>query len=220
MTRIPIISTLALATLIGCGDSGPGASTTCGEAECAAICAPKIEAAKAGSEAPAPASPEKSPKGLALSDFEEGILKDVVADLRAGVRPFDDKGIGLCKGQGKTCDEYLGLKAGVLPPGEYMVRAELLVPKTGEKGTWSIQFSTDCTTSITNAAGDTTERKSSRSRSYEVAYAGASRGYRLSPLYTIKSPNPEGEERCTYSIVAPHPDGDKVYEGEWTLPKK
>lgn len=205
--RLLILSTLLS---VGCAKSGPQ-DLTCGEKECAQICADTLQAADK------PKASEKT--ALALTAFEEKMLSTVITDLRAGVHPFNKEGLGLCEGQGKACEKFLGMKAGTLPPGKYMVRAELAVPNIGPKGSWSIEFKTECVTTQTTPSGDVKENRSSRSRSFNVAYAGQSRGYRLSPLYTISSPNKDGEQTCKYQIIAPHPDGDKVYEGSWTVPK-
>lgn len=48
-------------------------------------------------------------------------------------------------------------------------------------------------------------------KSYDVSYNP--NGYRLVPLRSFSSPNKGGARECTYRIVAPQPDGDKVYEG-------
>ena len=218
MRLLPLLTATSL-TLLTVACSG-GDQTTCGPAECAAICAEgpgKAEAAEAPQGA-AP-QPDKAAKGSALTAFEATMLATALEDVRAGVRPFNDNAIGVCKGSGKECPDYLGAEPGELPPGEYMVRAELAVPNVGPRGTWKITFATECKTTYKADNGDVRTTESNRSRDYDVSYAGTSRGYRLSPLMKIKSPNAAGTETCSYTITAPHGDGDKVYSGSWTVPQ-
>lgn len=196
------IIALGLSMLSACG----GGSATCGEAECAPICE---KTAGETTEAAGTASTK-------LTTFEDGLLAPVVEDVRAGVRSFDEQGIGICRGT-KECEEFLGSDVGELPPGDYMVKAELRVPKIGEPGTWSITFDTSCDAIRKTESGETTSTSNS-SRSYDVRYAGEQRGYRLMPLRTIESPSKGGARKCTYTITAPHPDGDKVYKGSWETP--
>lgn len=201
-----------ISLLVGCG--GPA---DCGVKECADICAQ--------GEAPAPDAtkpdPTPAPSGSAnMTSFEASLLGPVLEDVRAGVRPFGAEGIGVCKGRGKTCDEYLGTTVDApLPEGEYMLRAELAVPDSGERGTWKVKFDLECTTTRKTEKGENSAT-SNQSREYDVIYAGKDRGYRLQPLWTINSPNRYGASDCKYKITAPHPDGDKVYEGSWKVPAK
>lgn len=193
---ITILATL----LVACG----GEPAECGAAECADICA-----ATPDPEPAADAGPE-------LTSFEQDLLDPVIKDVRQGVRPFNDEGIGICKGT-QQCDEFLGLEAKELPPGKYMVRAELEVPDVGEKGTWKVDFSTNCVT-IKDTANGENRSNNEYNRSYDVVHNRADRGYRLQPLRTIESPSKYGKRECSWKLVAPHPDGDKVYEGFWSVP--
>jgi hypothetical protein len=192
-----------IANLGGCGS----APAECGKAECAAVC-----------EAAAPAAPAAPVAEAAkVSSFEAGLVDPILKDVRAGVRPFGEDSIGICKGV-KQCDEFLGNNAGELGEGRYMVRAELGVPNVGDPGTWKITFDLECTTTRKTANGDQTST-SNYSREYDVRYAGKDRGYRLQPLRTIESPSKGGARSCKYKITAPHPDGDKVYDGSWSTPE-
>jgi len=158
----------------------------------------------------APAAPRSE-----LSDYEQSVVGPVLEDIRAGVRPFNDASVGICKGQGLECEHFLGTDVGELRPGEFMVRAELQVPAVGED--WSVNFATDCET--TKVSGDsTTKTNSARDKDHSVSHRGAERGYRLSPLHKITSPGKYGAQKCTWTLTAPHPDGDKVYSGSWSVP--
>jgi len=198
-----LIPALILATLTACGGQQPPSAEACAQY------AGKPAAAGSGTAA-APAA------GPTLSAFEQSLVGPVLDDVRAGVRPFGDEAIGVCAGE-RNCDKFIGMKAEDLPPGKYMLQALLRVPKTGDKGSWKIDFSTECTTTKNTSSGETSTTSSS-TQSYEVYYAGEERPFRLAPLRTITSPDKGGARACTYTIVAPHPDGDKIYKGSWSVP--
>lgn len=191
-----------------CG--GGGAPAKCDEAACKAVCAQ----AGSGSSAAKPATP--APSG-GLTAFESKLVDPMLADIRAGVRPFADETTGICQGQGKECEAFVGTSGKDLAEGEYMLRAELRVPKAGEKGTWKVRLETSCETTTKTKSGESKNTRTS-SKEYDVRYVGEERGYRLSPLYKITSPRKGGAQACTYKLVMPHPDGDKSIEGEWSVP--
>ncbi len=176
----------------------------------AASCAPICAAERAGAATPTAPEPAPAPEGAALTDYEQQLLQPLLDDLRAGVRPLDEQSVGICRGQNK-CEDFLGTSPGELAPGDYILQAVLAVPAVGEG--WKITLDTECT--ITR--GDSTTNRTS-SKDYELKYPGKGRGYRLVPLRRIKSPSPGGAQECTWRITAPHPDGDKVYEGGWKVP--
>jgi len=181
-------------------------SHECGAVECADICAENTKT-----------EPQEA-AGLQLTPFEQDLFRPIVEDVRLGVRPYDDASIGLCRGIQK-CDEYLGLEVEDLPPGKYMVRAELQVPDVGEKGTWMVDFSTKCTIIRQTAKGEQRSDKEHQ-RSYPVVHSQAiERGFRLQPLRTIESPSQYGRRECTWKLVMPQGGGEqKVYEGAWSVP--
>lgn len=183
----------------------------CGGAVTAEQCAEFVEAGKAEVRAELAAQ-----GGTTVVGFEEELLLPLVEDIRAGVRPWDEQGFGICRGK-RTCDEFLGTDVGELPPGEYIMKAEMRVPNVGEPGTWKIRYDTQCVTTRVTPTGETTSTSDS-SREYDVRFAGSERGYRLMPLRTIESPSNGGRRECTWTITAPHPDGDKVYTGSWSVP--
>lgn len=153
-----------------------------------------------------------------LSSFEEGLVGPMLAEVRAGVQPWNEQSIGICRGQGRDCPEFLGASVDDLPPGDYMMRAELKVPRLGDKGTWRVRFETQCTTTRKTEHGESTTTNSS-SKEYEVQYAGGERGSRLSPLYTIRSPDPSGQKHCTYKLTSLNPDKPSEWTGSWTVPQ-
>ncbi len=153
-----------------------------------------------------------------LTSFEQNLVGPLLSDVREGVQPFSDQSIGICRGLGRDCEEYLGTSVEELPPGEYMMRAELKVPRVGEKGTWRVKFEVQCTTTRRTERGESTTT-SSTSKEYDVQYAGTERGSRLSPLYTIRSPDPSGEKHCTYKLTSLHPDTPAEWTGSWSVPQ-
>jgi hypothetical protein len=157
-----------------------------------------------------------SPAGL--TSFEQGLVGPLLSDVREGVQPYNEQSIGICKGQGRDCAEFLGTSGEELPPGEYMVRAELKVPRVGDKGTWRVKFTAECTTTRKTERGETTSTNTT-SKEYDVQYAGTERGSRLSPLYTIRSPDPSGEKHCNYKLTSLHPDHPTEWTGSWSVPQ-
>ena len=178
--------------------------------------AAKVAPAQA-SAAPTPA-PAAAGEGLQVSAFERSQLEPLLEDLRKGVRPIDDQGLGVCSTTGKDCVEFLGAAPGELPAGKYLVKAELAVPRLGEKGTWTVVFEVKCTTTTTT--GSTTNTSTNTySRTFEVNYSNQERGYRLMPLASIDSPSKGSARSCAYTITTSHPDGGKVYSGGWSVPQ-
>ena len=191
---------LALGLLSAC--AGGGEAPVCGQAECAAVCPG--------------ATPTHSEGGttLSLSPFEAEVLGPQLDDLRAGVRPFDERSVGVCvKGSGRECGEVLGSQAGELAPGEYMLFGAFAVPNGGEEGTWTVTLKLDC--EATDASGDVSSR--SREKSYDVKYSGPDRAYRLAPLDTITSPAPKAET-CTWSMALGGPTAQQTLTGGWSVP--
>jgi hypothetical protein len=139
-------------------------------------------------------------------------------ELRQGVRPLDGQAFGVCStSNGKDCTEFLGAAPGELAAGKYLVKAELAVPRAGDKGAWKATFDVTCT--ATAASGNTTSTSTKTyTHTYDVNYTAQERGYRLLPLYSIESPPKSGARSCNFTLTAPHPDGDKVYTGSWKVP--
>jgi hypothetical protein len=193
--------------LVACGEP----QVRCGVDECSEVCASTMrpDAAKGPMDTPA------TPPAVDRSVFEQELLAAALQDVRDGVRPWDERAIGVCAGK-KECKEYLGTDAGELPPGDYVVRAELRVPASGEKGTWKVKFASECT--LERPQGEPTI--STYSREYDVTYAGPDRGFRLLPLRAFESPAKEGRQSCKWTLTAPHPSGsgERVWEGGWKVP--
>jgi hypothetical protein len=201
------------------------AIAACSAVACSKPSAPALVApAAAVKTAPAqvttapPSAPAAAGEGLQVSAFERSLLEPLLEDVRKGVRPVDDQGLGVCSTTGKDCVEFLGAAPGELPAGKYLVKAELAVPRLGDKGTWTVVFEVKCTTTTTTGTTTTTSTNT-YSRTFEVNHSTQERGYRLMPLASIESPSKGSARSCAYTITTAHPDGGKIYSGSWSVPQ-
>ncbi len=147
---------------------------------------------------PCPAVPAAT--GSPLEDWELQVLDKDLQSLRAGIQARGEQGFGLCEGA-QSCERFLGAAPGELPPGAHILQAELDVPRLGED--WQVRF--DLTCSVTTPAG--TELDVDHSKTYGVVHTGSKQGYRLSPLWKIQSPHPQGARDCELSLTPIRPDG-------------
>jgi len=183
---------------------------------------PEVEEAVATSGPGDRVEAEAAP-GTTLTEFESEVLGDLLANVKEGVRPYTETSLGICpkhsdESKKRECEVAPERSPGELAPGEYILYSEWTVPNVGEKGTWKLKLETECVTRHVSKDGQETTSNRSSTKDYEVVYAGRERGYRLSPLRRITSPNSYGRVECTYKITNPHGDGDKVYEGSWIVP--
>jgi len=200
----------ALGLVVGCGGSAAIQQelTTCQQAleECS------------------PSDAEPVSEDVRLTKYEAEVMGDLIQDVKAGVRPYTDASLGICPQNQepetkRQCSEMLGRTPGELAAGTYILYSEWAVPDVGAKGTWRIHFETECITSHKGKDGEVKTSTRNSSKEYDLVYAGKQRGYRISPMRVITSPSKYGSVTCTYKITAPHGDGDKVYEGTWSLPE-
>jgi hypothetical protein len=162
--------------------------------------------------------------GTTLTEYEGAVLKDLLVSVKAGIRPYTEASLGICPKhtdpkKKRECEQAPVLEAGELAPGDHILFSEWAVPNVGEKGTWKLKLETECTTTYVGKDGSESTSNRTSSKDYELVYAGTTRGYRLSPLRRITSPSPHGRVHCTYKLTNPHGNGDKVYEGSWSLPE-
>ncbi len=184
----------------------------CGVEECGEVCASLDRPAAV----PAPGAPTPTVPSPASdrSVFEQELVAATLQDVREGVRPWDERAVGICVGK-KECKQFLGRDGGELPAGDFVVKAELRVPAAGEKGTWKVKFDSECRTERPGVEPTV----STYSREYDVAYAGPDRGFRLLPLRMIESPSKEGPQACTWTLTAPNPSGGEgAWKGTWRVP--
>jgi hypothetical protein len=161
--------------------------------------------------------------GVTLTSYEHEVLQTLLESVKAGVRPYTETSLGICPlhsvpAKKRECEVEAILSPGELSPGKYILYSEWFVPDVGERGTFKLSAEIECVT--THIVKDGSEQTSTRTykKDAEPVYAGPDRGWRFSPLYTITSPNPNGRMECTYVITSPHGDGDKRYEGSWSVP--
>ena len=164
-----------------------------------------------------PRGPQDEP---AVSSKELELLAPFLTDLREGIREFSPGSIGICKGQGKDCTEFVGLDAGELAEGKYMIRGDFQAPKLAPDEGWKVKFSVDC--EITKKTGDTTSTTTKNyAKEYKISHVTRTEyGYRLSPLYNIESPSSRGEHQCTWSLTGQNLSDPVVWKGSYTIPAK
>ena len=164
-----------------------------------------------------PRGPENSG---AVTPEELDLLNPFLSDLREGIREFSPNSIGICKGQGKDCPEFVGLDAGELAEGKYMIRGDFQAPKLAPEEGWKVKFSVDC--EITKKTGDTTSTTTKNySKEYKISHVTRTEyGYRLSPLYNIESPSSRGKHICTWSLTGQNLSEPVVWKGSYTIPAK
>ncbi len=200
-----------LALIWACGDQEPAP-------EASKPAEKSIEADKEGAKQQNPR--QKTGQKSAVSEKELELLEPFLTDLRQGIREFKPNSVGLCKGQGKNCDEFVGLDAGELAEGKYMIRGDFQAPKLTPEGGWTIQFELEC--EISKQSNNTTSKTSKTySKEYTVKHVQRTEyGYRLSPLYKIESPSGLGEQNCAWSITGQNLDAPIVWKGSYTIPAK
>ena len=163
-----------------------------------------------------PTAPAGTAAPVAWSAYEAGLLEPLLADLRAGVRPWDEQSIGLCRGK-RTCDDFLGAHPGILPPGDYVLRAVLAVPQLGAPGDWTAALDTTCTITGVDASGVRRTRTIRDHQDHLVRYAGPNEGFHLEPLLRLTSPSP-AEQACTWTLALIGPETRAEVSGDWAIP--
>src|SRR5688500_5232067 len=106
--RIFLVASTLLA-MTACGADG-----TCGPVECAGVCASAAAGSVTGASGTAPPAPAAS--GGATTSFEKQLVDPLLTSVRAGVQPWSENSIGICKGEGRDCEEFLGTSVTDLPP--------------------------------------------------------------------------------------------------------
>ncbi len=166
---------------------------------------------------PGGAGPASTPLHDArMAAWEEALVGPLLADARQGVRPWDDRGMGICLGS-RACEAFLGSEVGELPAGEYIVRAELRVPELGAPGTWSVAYRSTCEIVTIDKDGSQKRRSESVSLDQVVGFSGPTEGWRIEPLQRIQSPS-NGAAKCTWTLEARQPSGPRLWSGSWETP--
>ena len=164
-----------------------------------------------------PRGPQDS---ASVTPEELELLEPFLTDLREGIREFAPNSVGICKGQGKDCTEFVGLDAGELAEGKYMIRGDFQAPKLAPEDGWKVKFSVDC--EITKKTGDTTSTTTKNyAKEYKISHVNRTEyGYRLSPLYNIESPSSRGEHQCKWTLTGKNLGEPVVWQGSYTIPAK
>lgn len=191
----------------------------CGESE--PCIEPKSDAKSGQTSEEAASKGGKGGDGVMISKKEAALLDGYLVDLRKGIREWNSESIGVCKGKSRNCEEYLGKEVKLMDEGTYSVRAEFQAPELQPEGGWKVEFSIEC--EITRKKGDS---ETKTNKTYSKTYDGIAHrpeggnGYRLSPLYSMKSPSSRGEENCTWRIEGNNLEEPMVWEGSYYIPAK
>jgi len=151
-----------------------------------------------------------------LEPWEQALVGPLLADARQGIRAWDAESIGICRGA-RACDAYVGTEVGELPPGDYILRAELRVPELGPPATWKVSFRSSCEITTRTKTGEMRKKTETVSLDQTVRYAGPSEGWRIEPLQRITSPN-AGAAVCIWALDASQPSGPRSWSGSWSTP--
>ena len=201
---------LMLTAFFACSDS---AQKECPKTECQK-CSEVSDSSSSSSSSSGSAS-----SGSALSQAEQELLANHIEDLRAGIRAFDEKSIGICVQGAKKreCAEFLGKDVSNLPEGNYMMYANLLAPKITPEGKWKVEFQKDCTR-IKKTKNGESKTTNNYSKSYTINYGP--KGYHLAPLMTFSSPGQYGSEECQWKLIFHNVNGTEEITGSWSVPEK
>lgn len=201
-----------LCLLAACGGDAPAPEAVCTEDDCAATCDPPLAMHDLS---PGPVDLRGLPENE-LSDFEWSLVGERVMDLRAGVRPWAEDRIGVCRGE-TGCREFLGLEAGTLQPGPHRLHAELRVPAVPDLE-WRVQFKHHCLVEKPLAGDATAKTHHTDAEMFTLSWPGADRPVVLSPVPDIPSPSPDGTVYCGYSYNLYNPTGVTEIEGHYVVP--
>jgi len=157
-------------------------------------------------------------EGYVPSEFEREVLAEIIDDVRLGIRAFGDDSVGVCRGT-HGCDSFLGLHAGELPAGEYVLQAVVRVPNAGAPGSWTLRLTTECENTTWSADGSKVTVTDVDERGLTAQYAGMSRGFPLRPLAVIHSPLTDATSRCTWTLASTHPGTPSSWSGSWEVPR-
>ena len=191
----------------------------CGDAEKPET--PTVEEKPTSNDAPKMSKSNKAPDSSSgVSEAELKLLEPFLSDLREGIREFSPNSVGICEGQSKSCETFVGLDAGELAEGKYMIRGDFQAPKLKPESGWTIKFAVDCEiTKISKNSTSTTTKN--YAKEYTINHVNRTEyGYRLSPLYNIESPSSSGTHKCSWSITGANLDEPVVWKGSYTIPQK
>lgn len=185
----------------------------CGAEDCAKDCDLLLPGGRLRERAPSQTdgpSPE-------LTAAEYAAFEDALLDIRAGIRPWSDDSVGVCVGA-NGCVESLGPNPGVLPPGSYVVSADLRAPKA--KGEfWRFVFRQRC--AATHPTDPDAERELiDIEQEHPVAWVSETRPASFGALATITSPHPDKHLDCAWHLELHNPLKVELIEGTYEVPAR
>lgn len=197
--RTSLLLTLLLA---GCQQTTP----TCDdEAACGALC----PAVSGGRLATAPGG-----ELFELSEAEWAVFGPDLTAFREGPKPAFENAIGLASGP--NAEQRLPSEAGVVPPGRWRLRADLLVPRFGGLA-WTAEARQTCVT-VVGADDDAGEARSQGQETREVSWESPVRPTTWDGLFPIESPSATGRQRCAWEILFKHGVQRVTYKGRYEVP--
>lgn len=183
-----------------------GTAPTCDdEASCAAVC-PEVSGGRLAT----------SPEGKVneLSEAEWAVFGPELTAFREGPKPAVENGIGLASGP--NAEQRLPYEAGVVPPGRWRLRADLLVPQFGGFA-WTAETRQTCITQV-GEEDDAGEVRNQGQEAREVSWESPLRPTVWDGLFPIESPSTTGRQRCAWEMVFKHGVQRVTYKGRYEIP--
>ena len=183
-----------------------GTAPTCdNEAACAAVC-PEVAGARLAT----------SPEGKVneLSDAEWAVFGPELIAFRQGPQPASGNGIGLASGP--NAEQRLPFEAGVLPPGRWRLRADVLVPQFGGFA-WAAEARQTCVTQV-GEDDDASQLRNQGQEVREISWESPVRPTVWDGLFPIESPSTKGPQRCAWEMEFKHGAQRVVYQGKFEVP--
>lgn len=193
-----------LITLLLAGCQGP-APTCDDEAACAASC-PEVTGGRLA------VSPEG--KVNELSEAEWAVFGPELTAFREGPKPAFENAIGLASGP--NAEQRLPYEAGVVPPGRWRLRADLLVPPFGGFA-WSAETRQTCVTQV-GEEGDSSQLRNQGQEVREVSWETPARPTIWDGLFPVESPSAAGKQLCAWEMVFKHGVQRVTYKGRYEIP--
>ena len=161
------------------------------------------------------AEPSSIAPRITISNGDEQLLRTLISDLRSQDYRNPSHLVGICRKLNLACTELPTQATQSLSPGEYIIYARLAVPEAIQGQTWTVQFTTTCSTQNLDT---TTPEVTKNTRTYAIELIEPID--HLMPLEQITSPLPDGAtQQCDYSVIIRDPNGDnREVDGSWQIP--
>jgi hypothetical protein len=189
----------------------PAEPEPCGEADCLEQCPSMMP----GSVLRTRTSRGRPGGEPVLSDAEWEIFAPELRDLRQGVRAWSEDSVGLCTGV-SGCSSFVGLDAGVLPAGEYVVTAALRVPRLGDTNHWRGIFRRQCAFLMPDSK--TVQRMEPLLSEHGFQFITDDKPFVLPELARATSPHPEFHVSCAWELEFHNPLAIDTISGSYEIP--